>query len=241
MSIKPESIKRSTTADKVFATLHQWIVSGRLQAGDTLPSQDELARQFEVSRNTLREAIFKLSALGLLEAKQGVGTVVRSASSANYLSALQDHLLLDRTSMREFLEARVSIETTIVKLAVARAGQKDFDTLEAIIAKQREAKDAGDEAEFIKMDIAFHMGLGQACGNRVMLKISQTLSDLLRNFISKVAGVPGNIEQAFHYHSQILESIKAGDADAAQNLMVQHIQETVKNFQQTMDVDLQVD
>ena len=76
MDPKTETIKRSTTADKVFDVVHQWIVSGRLQEGDVLSSQDELSRQFEVSRNTLREAIFKLSALGLVQAKQGVGTVV---------------------------------------------------------------------------------------------------------------------------------------------------------------------
>ena len=109
MAPKAETIKRSTTADKVFDILHQWITSGRLQEGDVLPSQVELSRRFEVSRNTLREAVFKLSALGLVQAKQGVGTVVQSRSSANYLSGLQDHLLMDRISMREFLEARVSI------------------------------------------------------------------------------------------------------------------------------------
>lgn len=241
MKIKPESIKRSTTADKVFATLHQWIVSGRLKAGDALPSQDELARQFEVSRNTLREAIFKLSALDLVEAKQGVGTVVRDANSANYLSALQDNLLLDHISMREFLEARISIETTIVKLVVARAQQEDFDKLDIIIERQREAKDTRDISEFIKQDIAFHVGLGHACGNRVMLKISQTVRDLLRTFIAKVVEAPGNIEMAYNYHREILESIKARNAEQAENQMVQHIRETINNFQMISDVDLQLD
>ena len=76
MAPKAETIKRSTTADKVFDILHQWIASERLQEGDALPSQAVLFRRFEVSRNTLREAIFKLSALGLLQAKQEVGIVV---------------------------------------------------------------------------------------------------------------------------------------------------------------------
>ncbi len=241
MAPKAETIERSTTADKVFDILHQWIASGRLQEGDVLPSQDELSRQFEVSRNTLREAIFKLSALGLVQAKQGVGTVVQSRSSANYLSGLQDHLLMDRISMREFLEARVSIETAIVRLAVDRAKQEDIDRLDEIIARQREAMEAEDEVEFVKYDVAFHGELGHACGNRVMLKISQTLYNLLRSFITKVAGAPGNIEQAFRYHRQILEAIKTRDAQAAERSMVGHLQETVNRFQEAMDVDLQMD
>jgi GntR family transcriptional repressor for pyruvate dehydrogenase complex len=241
MAPNAETIKRSTTADKVFDILHQWITSGRLQEGDVLPSQDELSRQLAVSRNTLREAIFKLSALGLVQVKQGVGTVVESRSSANYLSGLQDHLLMDRISMREFLEARVSIETTIVRLAVARASQEDIDRLDQIIARQREAIEAGDEVEFVKHDVAFHGELGHACGNRVMLKISQTVYNLLRSFITTVAGAPGNIEQAFRYHRQILAAIKNRDAQAAEKNMVCHLQETVKRFQEAMEMDLQMD
>ena len=241
MAPKAETIKRSTTADKVFDILHQWIASGRLQEGEVLPSQDELSRRFEVSRNTLREAIFKLSALGLVQVKQGLGTVVQSGSSANYLSGLQDHLLMDRISMREFLEARVSIETTIVRLAVARASQEDIDRLDKIIDRQREAIKAGDEVEFVKHDVAFHGELGHACGNRVMLKISQTVYNLLRSYITTVAGAPGNIEQAFRYHRQILAAIKNRDAQAAEKNMVAHLQETVRRFQEAMDVDLQMD
>ena len=241
MASKTETIKRSTTADKVFDILHQWIASGRLQEGEVLPSQDELSRRFEVSRNTLREAIFKLSALGLVQAKQGVGTVVQFRSSANYLSGLQDHLLMDRISMREFLEARVSIETTIVRLAVARASREDIDRLDKILDRQREAIKAGDEVEFVKHDVAFHGELGNACGNRVMLKISQTVYNLLRSYITTVAGAPGNIEQAYRYHRQILAAIKNRDAQAAENDMVSHLQETVRRFQEAMDVDLQMD
>jgi DNA-binding GntR family transcriptional regulator len=113
--------------------------------------------------------------------------------------------------------------------------------LEEFIARQHEAIQAGDEVEFVKHDVAFHGELGHACDNRVMLKISQTVYNLLRSFITTVAGAPGNIEQAFRYHRQILEAIKARDAKAAERNMVYHIQETVRRFQESMDLDLQMD
>jgi DNA-binding GntR family transcriptional regulator len=74
-----------------------------------------------------------------------------------------------------------------------------------------------------------------------MLKISQTVYNLLRSFITTVAGAPGNIEQAFSYHRQILDAIKARDAQAAERNMVNHLQETVRRFQESMDVDLEMD
>ncbi|MEX1327799.1 MAG: FCD domain-containing protein [Desulfobacterales bacterium] len=93
----------------------------------------------------------------------------------------------------------------------------------------------------MKHDVAFHGELGHACGNRVMLKISQTVYNLLRSFITTVAGAPGNIEQAFRHHRQILEAIRTRDVQAAERNMVNHLQETVRRFQESMDVDFQMD
>jgi GntR family transcriptional repressor for pyruvate dehydrogenase complex len=112
------AIQKSSTADKVFEELHSWIVSGKFKPGDVLPSQDALAKQLGVSRNTLREAIFRLSALGLLQAKQGVGTQVKPSTPSNYIGSLSDHFLLDSVTIGEFMEARLFAERTILKLAV---------------------------------------------------------------------------------------------------------------------------
>ena len=124
MQFKP--IKKVSTAAKVFETLHQMIVSGQFKRGQKLPSQEELARQFGVSRNTLREAMNKLYAMGLLSSHQGIGTVVESPNPQGYLSALSGQFLLDTLIVREFVEARICIERTAVRLAVVRAGKHDI-------------------------------------------------------------------------------------------------------------------
>ena len=96
MQVKP--IKKVSTASKVFETLYEMIVSGQFERGQKLPSQEELARQFGVSRNTLREAMNKLYAMGLLSSHQGIGTVVESPNPEGYLSALSSQFLLDALS-----------------------------------------------------------------------------------------------------------------------------------------------
>ena len=87
------AIKRTSAADEALKTLHDMIVSGRLKHGDRLPSQDRLAEQFGVSRNTIREAIYKLTVLGLLTPRQGVGTIVNISSPSGYIASLSDHLI----------------------------------------------------------------------------------------------------------------------------------------------------
>ena len=75
-------------ADEVFKILHDRIVSGELKPGEKLPSQDELAKQFGVSRNTIREAIYKLTVIGLLSTKQGVGTIVEVSNASGYVASI---------------------------------------------------------------------------------------------------------------------------------------------------------
>ncbi len=114
MNMEFPGIKRTSAADEVFKILHEWIISRKLRSGDKLPSQDELAKQFAVSRNTLREAINKLTVMGLLTTKQGVGTVVNITTASNYMASLSNHLLLKPATVREFIEARGIVEQATV-------------------------------------------------------------------------------------------------------------------------------
>jgi len=236
-----KAIQRSTTADRVFETLHQWIVSGRFQPGDVLPSQDELARQLQVSRNTLREAVFKLSAMGLVKSRQGVGTVVQPSSPSNYIGSLPDHLLLDRITMFEFIEARLFTERTIVRLAVMRSTPDDLERLAQILDKQRKALTTGEDVEFNRLDVAFHMELGRASGNSVMFKFIQTIWDLLNKFIGKSHMVPGNIQRAHQRHKNIYQAIKQRDAQLAEDELVAHITETVRHTADYLKMDIDLD
>jgi GntR family transcriptional repressor for pyruvate dehydrogenase complex len=217
------TIKRSTTADKVFDTLHRWIVSGRFAPGDVLPSQEELAKQLKVSRNTLREAVFRLSALGLVQSKQGVGTVVLTASPSNYIRSLPDHLALDEISLTEFIEARLFTERTIVRMAVARASLDDLEGLAHILTRQKEAVDMDDAAEFNVHDVAFHMALARASGNSVMLIFWQTIWGLMTKFVTRSNLVPGKIQRSYKSHYSIYQAIQNRDPALAEKEMVYHI------------------
>ncbi len=236
--MKVEPITRSSAANKVFVSLYEMISSGQFRPGEILPSQDDLARQLGVSRNTLREAIHKLSAMGLLTAKQGVGTAVEPMSPAGYLIPLEGHLRLDSMSVREFIEARACLERTIVSLSVARAKRKDIQDLRALLELQDQAIRKDDQAEFVRQDVAFHMELGRVGGNRVLGKMLQTIWGMLHAFISQVARLPGAIEDALRFHSDIVAAIAAKNRDRAEELMLRHILDVVRRIERNLKVDL---
>ena len=239
MEVKP--IKKVSAAAKVFETLYEMIAGGEFQRGQKLPSQEELARQFGVSRNTLREAMNKLYAMGLLSSHQGVGTVVESPNPENYLSTLSDRFLLDSLSVREFIEARICIERTAVRLAVARAGEHDIAHLEEILDSQQRAFENDDAEEFTRQDAAFHMGLTQLSGNRVLMKFLQTIQDMLHRFIGEVAQLPGAVTDAMHFHARVTEAIAAKDADRAEREMVSHLFDVVGRIESNLKIDLDLE
>jgi GntR family transcriptional regulator, transcriptional repressor for pyruvate dehydrogenase complex len=236
MSVKP--IQRASAAEKVFDALYEMMTSGQLKPDQKLPSQDELARQFGVSRNTLREAVHKLSAMGLLVSRQGVGTVVRAQTPESYLSTLGSRFLFDPLSVREFIEARICIERTLVRLCVRRAGAREILEMRKNLKLQEKAVIKNDPDAFTGHDIAFHNELARLSGNRVLLKFLQTTNDMLYRFINEVTRLPGAIETALRFHARILAAMKAKDADLAEKEMVLHLHDVVRRIESNIHIDL---
>ncbi len=238
---KVVGVRRTSAADEVFKAIHEWIVTGQLNAGDHLPSQDKLAEQFDVSRNTLREAINKLVAMGLLAPKQGIGTVVQPSSPTNYLSSLLGHVTLGPVTIKEFVESRIILERSLVRMAAVRAGGEALARIEETVEAQREAIDAGDIEAFVTHDAAFHLALAAASGNSVLGKFLQTTRELLNRFISAGAEEPGAVELDYDRHQEILEAVRARDPQAAEDCMITHLREAVGAAERSMGVELGVD
>jgi GntR family transcriptional repressor for pyruvate dehydrogenase complex len=237
MTLSP--IKKSSAATKVFETLHEMIATGRFQRGEKLPPQDELARQLGVSRNTLREAVNKLSTMGLLVSRQGVGTVVEPPTPGGYLTALSGQFLLDPLSVREFIEARICIERAMVRLAVARAQPQGIAEIGDILQEQHAALQQADWAEFTRHDTAFHFKLAEMSGNRVLRKFLETIQDMLQRFIGEVSQLPGAIAEAYAYHTRVSGAIAAKDADLAEKEIVRHLFDVVGRIESNLQIDLQ--
>jgi GntR family transcriptional repressor for pyruvate dehydrogenase complex len=237
--VNVDPIQKSSATAKVFRAIYDMIATGRYKRGQKLPPQEELARQFGVSRNTLREAVNQLSAMGLLSSQQGVGTVVEAPTPGGYLSSLSGQFLLDPLSVREFIEARICIERTAVRLAVARATAEDIAAARETLGRQRQAVERSDGAEFTRFDTAFHVQLAAMSGNRVLQKFLETTHDILQRFIGEVSELPGAIKDALSFHGSVIAAIAARDADRAEQEMVLHLFDVVRRIETNLKIDLQ--
>jgi GntR family transcriptional regulator, transcriptional repressor for pyruvate dehydrogenase complex len=217
-----EAIPRNRVFTEVAKQLQSRIVR-RLQPGDMLPPERELARTFGVSRSSIRDAIRGLEAIGLLEPRQGVGTVVRDPSAAALSAPVTAVLLQKRKSIHELLDVRNILEPSLAARAALHATPEQLTDMGAILARQEEKISMGELA--IDEDSAFHFAIATAADNSVMLKLVRALMDSLRETRERTLQTEGRSKKSLSGHHRIFAALKRGDAAAAESAMRRHLAE----------------
>ena len=218
-----EAVKKTKVYEKVAEQIQRLIRDGLLKPGDKLPPERELAETFQVSRSSLRDAIRVLELMGMVEARQGEGTVVREPSGEAVASPLTAALLQQREFVSELLELRGMIEPTLAARAAMHADAEDLAHLEDILRRQKEKVDGGELA--IEEDSEFHYSIARASNNKVVLRVVDVFMDLLRESRKQALQVEGRLQKSLASHQQILAAIARHDAAAAEKAMRRHIQE----------------
>jgi len=234
-------IRRTTAVEAVFAALQDMIASCELSPGSQLPSQDKLAEEFGVSRNTVREAVNKLAALGLVTVRQGSGTVVNEGRPGGYVDSLLGHLMLEPVTVSEFVEARLILERASVRLAAEDGDPAALAEAAQAVERQRSAVEKHDGAAFVKHDAAFHVALAKSSGNSVLARFLQITRDLLERFLSAGVETPGAVELDFRRHSEVLEAVRLHEAGRAVDTMTEHLRESVRAAQQQLGIEFDTD
>ena len=220
-----EAIPRARVYSEVARQLQGRIVN-KLKPGDMLPPERELMKRFRVSRSSIRDAIRSLAAVGLLEPRQGVGTIVRELSSDAVVSPVASVLLQKRKVIHELLDVRMILEPPLARRAARHATAEQIAEMEAILDRQEEKlRDAESTTE---EDSAFHYAIALAADNSVMLKLVRVLMDLLRESRERALQVGGRQRKSLAGHRRLLTAIKQGDAAAAEAAMRRHLSEIEK-------------
>ena len=217
-----EAIPRNRVFSEVAKQLQTRIVS-RLKPGDMLPPERELVRRFGVSRSSIRDAIRSLEAVGLLEPRQGIGTVVREVPPDAVVTPMASVLLQKHKVISELLDVRDVIEPALARRAAVHASPEQIAEMEAILRRQEEKVRHGELAT--DEDSAFHYTLALAADNSMMMKLVQVLMDLLRETRERSLQGEGRAQKSLAGHHRILAALKRGDASAAEAAMRGHLSE----------------
>lgn len=196
--------------EQVVETLTAQVSSGAWAPGERLPSSAELCKELDVGRSTAREAVQVLVHRGLLEARQGSGTYVRTDDSGLPLS-----LRLRRAAALDVYEARRGLEVEAARLAALRRSEEDLTVLQAASAGRREARARGALPEWAQADLALHRAVFAATHNPVMIALFDSFADAQRQAFEDQTQDPLSDVDTAAQHEALVAAVAARDAVAA--------------------------
>jgi GntR family transcriptional repressor for pyruvate dehydrogenase complex len=217
-----EAIRRNKVYEEVAKQIERLILK-KLKPGDKLPSERELAELLQVSRSSIRDAIRGLELMGLVEPRQGSGTIVRELSAEAVVNPFANALKHRQELVSELLDFRKMLEPPLAARAAAHASPEEVLEMEEILQRQQKKQEQGEVA--IAEDAEFHYSVALASGNSVVLKVIDTIMDLLRDTRERSLQVEGRSQKSLAGHRRILAAIKRHDAEAAKAAMRRHIED----------------
>lgn len=229
--------------DIVYKQLLDNIKSGVWKSGDKLPSENELCKQLNVSRITIRAAIQRLRSIGLVESKHGKGTFVCPNEDLFDYSGFTDTLNLTPKEYKEITQLREAIEKRAVQNIVEQGPVGDYEGIFTAYEGMAAAASRLDYVELTKYDMMFHTAIIVASDNshftqimRIFQKeyykvLLETNKLLMRDYPDKEK-VTRHFDECLYNHRQLMEALfnKSGDALEAQDRFLQRNKERIEYF-----------
>jgi GntR family transcriptional repressor for pyruvate dehydrogenase complex len=206
--VQESTIVKSSISKQIAEQLREAIVSGHFKIGERLPTEDELAQRFGVSRPSVREALKRLAAQNLVRARRGPtgGNFVVQPSYEELAASLSGAATLlvgmGALDIVEIIEARRVLQGSCLELAVKNATEKQFNDIESAL-KRQEDPDISDEA-FCQADVAFHRALVDASGNGMLRFVMYTVIEALVPVTNMVVTVVRDRGEILSLHRQML-------------------------------------
>ncbi len=193
----------------------------KIEAGSLSPSENlrevELANQYKVSRNTIKKALLMLERDTLVTIEQNKGAKVRSYSLDEVL---------------DFLELRSVLEGFIIRLACAVLSETDIENMKRILDTMRVLKERQELVSYSQHNQKFHQVIYDACPNKTATNLLMNLKNQMKKYNTKTILIPKRSDQSFGEHEAIFEAVKNRDPQGAESLMITHIMNVRKVFQE---------
>jgi GntR family transcriptional repressor for pyruvate dehydrogenase complex len=220
-------IKQPKLADVIENRIEKMILDGSLELGEKLPAERELAKQFDVSRPSLREAIQRLESKGLLTRRQGGGTYVKEALREKLSDPLFELLNTHPESQYDLLEFRHALEGFSAYYAALRGTADDFDKIKICFAAIEEAQRNNNLDLEIQSVALFYLAVIEASRNVVFLQLARGIKPLLEKNISdnvrQLYDYPEVAKKIHKHRIQLLEAILSKQPLAAQKASAKHL------------------
>ncbi|WP_068087931.1 FadR/GntR family transcriptional regulator [Polycladidibacter stylochi] len=230
-----EKVERA--AIKVAQTLESEILSGALSDGSNLPTERQLLDRFCTSRTVIREAIALLDSRGYLITKPRHRPIVRRPGFDSAFSVVRNaasQLLTDAQGLRNLFETRIFMEKALVRHLALHARRDDIVQLKAALEANKQCIDNSEA--FYQTDIAFHRVLYRAMNNPIYVSIHETYILWLKQRWQQMPDCQQRNQRNYDEHTLIYQAILERDAEQAEKIMGQHLENSWQDVKMTFEL-----
>lgn len=228
------SFSSETKSAQIARQLEEMILNKVYKAGEALPSQQELAQEFNASSRSIREAFKQLEAKGLLEVSQGKRATVKSNNLEQFVASLSSTLISKHTTDKKLLLDLMQVRTTVEVSAareLSRSEQRSIlvrslDNLTTKMEQLLPRVEAGEKEGFAQWnshDFNFHKTLIDSNDNAILSAIYDNLSPLLYQSMDQITNSFIEVEKATREHRYLVEALGQGQTDLAVALTLVHL------------------
>jgi GntR family transcriptional regulator, transcriptional repressor for pyruvate dehydrogenase complex len=208
---------------KLIDKIKRYIASGEVLPGGKFPPERELAKEFQVNRASLRQALKVLEIMGVLTQRVGDGTYLSTSAELILNEPLDFLILLDDLSHHELLETRMIVEPELAARAAERARAEDLIELRRAIAAMESSR---SNQERLDADLAFHERIFRASGNRICHLLFKVIHRSVLTSMSRLSTRVA-LERPLSYHKRIFAAIQQRNPEEARRAMLEHITDTI--------------
>ncbi len=224
-------IKNSRIFEEVSSRIKELIFEGFLKVGDRLPSEAELARQFNVGRQTIRESLRLLESSGFISIHRGgaAGPIIKDTILIRIKDLFYDAFRIKKVSLEELTLARLEIEKIVIGYAIDNIDENEIEELWKNITAAKEKIEANIIAT--EENIQFHKLLAKATKNHVFVIVVESMMAVVGDSLSRIGPDIETSSNVVQFHEEILKAIAGKKRDKAVNLLEKHLLEVKGRLQ----------
>jgi GntR family transcriptional repressor for pyruvate dehydrogenase complex len=227
-------IRTKKAPQQIISQIRKQIFEGKLLPGDKLPPEKKLMEQFNVSKQTLREALRALEFIGLVEILKGNtgGACIAEMDSEIAQELLADFLYFKKLSIHHVTEARKVVEPYAAGVAAVSITDTDKAKLKDLIDQTRKAYQGDDHSQYsYTNDLEFHCVITNSTKNPLLILVVDFIESLMSDKKSTMKLTKEMLGDILNAHERIYKAIEKGDSDRAREEMSKHIIEVEKHMQ----------
>ena len=193
-------VPRGSLVNFVVKRIKEALLNEEIHPGDFLPPEAELAKNLNVGKSSVREALKMLQALGVVEVRRGQGTLICRKPGEESINPLIFQLIMEERSIQDLIDLRMIFEPGITVMAMKRATEDEIEAIRASVVRLE--KSIAEGVPKAEDDLDFHFAILKATHNPFVIRIGETILQLFKSSIgTSMRTIP---EIALRDHKRIL-------------------------------------